>query len=63
MDKYPLGWKLPYYWPESLAIKLANIQSSNGPQVRPSGSFNFYMWKNPPLLWLLTTPDLHPYIL
>jgi len=33
------------------------------PQMRPSSSVNFNTWKNPPLLWLPTTPDLHPYMI
>jgi len=52
------GLKSPHDWPESLAIRLAticDIWNSNGPQVRPSSSVNFNMWKNLPLPWLPTT--------
>jgi len=66
IDKHPPSWKLPHDWPESLVIKLAticDILSSNGPQVRLSSSVNFNMWKDLPLPWLPTTPDLHLYMI
>jgi len=46
-------------WPVNLAIELATIYdiwSSNGSQIRPSGS-------KPATSWLPTTPDLHPNVI
>ena len=52
LDKHPSSQKLPHDWPRKLGHKLVtncDIWSLNGPQVRPSDSVNFYMWKNLPL--------------